>query len=412
VIDGVRDEALRTIPGIRRLSIKEMGADVMASSAAPIQVIIYGPDLAKLHELGAQALKVAEEIPGFVQASTSWTMTLPQLQVAVDRVRAQELGLTVEEVANQAYYALKGGLTTEYYRVDNKRLFTILLRYREDQRRDSQDLAQVRIVGKRGEMAPLSSIARLEERAGATLVEHDNFRRVVSVLGFYRKGGPPSMDLSMDLLMGMHGKLSLPPGYGIELRGDMTQMEESFGRLLKGLYLATIFMFLLLVAQFKSLVEPLNMVFSLSLTLAGILGGLYLAGQTFSTVSILAVVILTGMMMTVAVLMIDMVLRLREQGMARDEAILTAGPIRLRPIIMTSIITIVALVPVAFFPRTGIDAYAPLAVVVIGGLTIGTVLALFVVPVIHTYTDDLATLLRRGTRRLFRREPKAGAAAP
>jgi len=208
----------------------------------------------------------------------------------------------------------------------------------------------------------------------------------------------------MDVLMGAHGALSLPPGYGIELRGDMTQMEESFNRLLKGLYLAVIFMFLLLVAQFKSLIEPLNMVFSLSLTLTGILGGLYLAGQTFSTVSILAVVILAGMMMTVAVLMIDLILRLREQGMARDEAILTAGPIRLRPIVMTSLITIVVLIPVAFFPRTGIDAYAPLAVVVIGGLTIGTVLALFVVPVIHTYTDDLAALVRRGVRRLFRRE--------
>jgi HAE1 family hydrophobic/amphiphilic exporter-1 len=411
VIDGVRDEALRTIPGIRRLSIKEMGADVMASSAAPIQVIVFGPDLGKLAEMGEEVRALADEIPGFVQASTSWAMTLPQLHVEVDRTRAQELGLTVEEVANQAYYALKGGLTTEYYRVDNKRLFTILLRYKGDQRKDRQDLEQVKIVGKRGEVVPLSSLARLEERPGATLVEHDNFRRVISVLGFYRKGGPPSMDLSMDLLMAAHGKLNLPPGYGIELRGDMTQMEESFNRLLKGLYLAVIFMFLLLVAQFKSLVEPLNMVFSLSLTLTGILGGLYLAGQTFSTVSILAVVILTGMMMTVAVLMIDLVLRLREQGMPRDEAILTAGPIRLRPIIMTSLITIVALIPVAFFPRTGVDAYAPLAVVVIGGLTIGTVLALFVVPVIHTYTDDLATLIQRAIARLRRRAGKKEAAA-
>ncbi|MBI4536665.1 MAG: efflux RND transporter permease subunit [candidate division NC10 bacterium] len=411
VIDGVQQEAMRTIPGIRRLAIKEMGADVMASSAAPIQVIIYGPELAKLHEFGQQALKLAEEVPGLVQASTSWAMTLPQLHVVVDRARAQELGLAVEEVANQAYYALKGGLTTEFYRVDNKRLFTILLRYREDQRKDRLDLEQVKIVGKRGEVAPLSSLARLEDRAGATLVEHDNFRRVISVIGYYRKGGPPSMDLSMDLMMAAHEKLDFPPGYGIELRGDMTQMEESFQRLLRGLYLAVIFMFLLLVAQFRSLIEPLNMVFSLSLTLTGVLGGLYLAGQTFSTVSILAVVILTGMMMTVAVLMIDLVLRLRESGMARDEAILTAGPIRLRPILMTSLITIVALIPVAFFPRTGIDAYAPLATVVIGGLGIGTVLALFVVPVIHTYTDDLATLVQRVLSRLLRRRAKEEVAA-
>ncbi len=328
VVDRVRDEAVGAIPGIRRLAIKEMGADVMASSA------------------------------------------------------------------------VKGGLTNEFYRLDNKRQFTILVRYRGDQRRDQADLEQVRIVGKKGEVVPLSSVARVEERRGPTLIEHDNFRRVVSVLGYYRKGGPPSMELSMDLLMAAHEKIQFPPGYGVELRGDMTQMEESFQRLLRGLYLALIFMFLLLVAQFRSLIEPFNMIFSLSLILTGILGGLLLAHQTFSTVSILAVVILTGMMMTVAVLMIDLVLRLRAEGMERDEAILTAGPVRLRPILMTSFISIVVLIPVAFFPRTGIDAYAPLATVVIGGLTIGTVLALFVVPVLHTYTDDLTKLALAGLRRL------------
>ena len=212
------------------------------------------------------------------------------------------------------------------------------------------------------------------------------------------------MDLSMALLMAAHEKIKFPPGYGIELRGDMTQMEESFQRLLRGLYLAVIFMFLLLVAQFRGLIEPFNMIFSLSLMLTGILGGLLFAGQTFSTVSILAVVILAGMMMTVAVLMIDLVLRLRAQGMPRDEAILTAGPIRLRPILMTSLISIVVLIPVAFFPRTGIDAYAPLATVVIGGLTMGTLLALFVVPVLHTYTDDLTNLARAALRRLLKRK--------
>jgi HAE1 family hydrophobic/amphiphilic exporter-1 len=409
VIDGVRDEATRTIPGIRRLAIKEMGADVMASSAAPIQVIFFGPDLERLSQVGEQARRLAEEIPGFYQVTTSWAQSLPQLHVEVDRARAQEIGLTVGDVADQAYYALKGGLTNEFYRLDNKRQFTILIRYQGDQRRDQADLEQVKIVGKKGEVVPLGAVARIEERRGPTLIEHDNFRRVISVLGFYRKGGPPSMELSMDLLMAAHGKVDFPPGYGVELRGDMTQMEESFQRLLRGLYLAVIFMFLLLVAQFRSLIEPFNMIFSLSLMVTGILGGLLLAHQTFSTVSILAVVILTGMMMTVAVLMIDLVLRLRGEGMDRDEAILTAAPIRLRPIVMTSLISIVVLIPVAFFPRTGIDAYAPLATVVIGGLTMGTVLALFVVPVLHTYADDLAKLVRAGLRRLFRRpvEPTA-----
>jgi HAE1 family hydrophobic/amphiphilic exporter-1 len=404
VVDWVREEAVRSVPGIRRLAIKEMGADVMASSAAPIQVIFFGPELERLSEMGEQARRLAEEIPGFYQVTTSWTQTLPQLHVVVDRPRAQEIGLTVGEVADQAYYALKGGLTNEFYRLDNKRQFTVLIRYRDDQRRDRADLEQVRIVGKKGEVVPLSSVARVEERQGPTLIEHDNFRRVVSVLGYYRKGGPPSMELSMDLLMAAHEKIKFPPSYGVELRGDMTQMEESFQRLLRGLYLAVIFMFLLLVAQFRSLIEPFNMIFSLSLILTGILGGLLLAHQSFSTVSILAVVILTGMMMTVVVLMIDLVLRLRAEGMERTEAILAAGPIRLRPILMTSFISIVVLIPVAFFPRTGIDAYAPLATVIIGGLTMGTVLALFVVPVLHTYTDDLTKLARAGFERLRERK--------
>jgi HAE1 family hydrophobic/amphiphilic exporter-1 len=409
VIDGVQQEALRTIPGIRRLAIKEMGADVMASSAAPIQVILFGPDLERLSEMGEELRRLAEEIPGFYQVTTSWAQSLPQLHVAVDRVRAQEIGLTVSEVTDQAYYALKGGLTNEFYRLDNRRQFTILVRYRGDQRRDRTDLEQVKIVGKKGEVVPLLSVAQVEERRGPTIIEHDNIRRVVSVLGYYRKGGPPSMELSMDLVMAAHEKLDFPPGYGVELRGDMTQMEESFQRLLRGLYLALIFMFLLLVAQFRSLIEPFNMIFSLSLMVTGILGGLLLARQTFSTVSILAVVILTGMMMTVAVLMIDLVLRLRSEGVPRDEAILTAAPVRLRPILMTSLISIVVLIPVAFFPRTGIDAYAPLATVVIGGLSIGTLLALFVVPVLHTYTDDLAALVRALARRLLRRRRETAA---
>jgi HAE1 family hydrophobic/amphiphilic exporter-1 len=402
VMDTVQAQAVATLPGIRRLAIKEMGADVMASSAAPVQVVAFGPDLDTLAAVGERLRHSAERIPGFVQAGTSWAKTLPQLHIDVDRARAQELGLSVADVADQAYYALKGGLTAEFYRLDNKRQFTILLRYRGEQRRDRGDVEQLKIVGKKGDVVPLSSLARIDERTGATLIEHDNFRRAVSVLGYYRKGGASSMQLSMDALMAGH-ELDLPPGYGIELRGDMTQMEESFERLLRGLYLALILMFLLLVAQFRSFIEPLNMLLSLSLMATGVLGALLLARQTFSTVSILAVVILTGMMMTVAVLMIDLVLRLRRDGMPRDEAILTAGPIRLRPILMTSLISIVVLIPVAFFPRTGIDAYAPLATVTIGGLTIGTLLALFVVPVLHTYSDDVATA---GRRWLTRRRPR------
>jgi len=211
------------------------------------------------------------------------------------------------------------------------------------------------------------------------------------------------MELAMALLKSAHEQIDFPPGYGVELRGDMTQMEDSFARLTRGLYLAVVFMLLLLIAQFRSLTEPLNMVFSLSLMSAGILAALLLAGQTFSTVSVLAVVILTGTVMAVAVLLLDLILRLRAEGMPRDEAIVAAAPVRLRPILMTSLVSTVVLIPAAFFPRTGTDAYAPLATVTIGGMIVGVGLALHVVPVVHTYTDDLARAVGALVRRRWRR---------
>jgi HAE1 family hydrophobic/amphiphilic exporter-1 len=181
----------------------------------------------------------------------------------------------------------------------------------------------------------------------------------------------------------------------MEMRGDMTQMMDSFNRIIRMLGLAVIFILLTLIAQFRGFAQPFNMILSLPLELSGIFFALFLAHQTFSTVSILAIVILTGMDITVAILLIDLVLRLRAEGRPRTEAILEGASVRLRPILMTSLITIVVLIPVAFFPKTGIDAYSPLATVVIGGLSVGTILSLFVIPCLYTYVDDFGAWVNR-----------------
>ncbi len=168
----------------------------------------------------------------------------------------------------------------------------------------------------------------------------------------------------------------------------------------------------MLVAQFRGFLQPLQMIFSLPLELSGVFIFLFLMHQAFSTVSILGVIVLTGMDITTAILLIDLIIKYREEGVPRDEAVATACPQRLRPILMTSLITIIAMSPVAFFPRTGMDAYSPLGTAVIGGLTVGTVLTLLDIPILHTYADDVSRGLSR-LRRLFRRpEPTAGAAAP
>ncbi|MCC6442479.1 MAG: efflux RND transporter permease subunit [Armatimonadetes bacterium] len=395
VIDGVQAEVMRAIPDIRRFQIKEMGSDVMASSLAPIALLIYGPDLKMLDRMGQETLAIARETNGMFQPATSWTMGLPDYEVRVDPRRAQELGLTVSDIAEQAYYALRGGFTNEYYRLPNLRQNTVLVRYEPEARADESSLENLYITAPGGRTVPLKSVATVERREAPTLIEHDNLRRVISVLGYYRRGFPPSMDVTMDLEMKAMSQLNFPPGYGMEVRGDMTQMMDSFRRLLNGLIISVIFILLVLVAQFRGFLQPLQMIFSLPLELSGVFIALFLTQQAFSTVSIMAIIVLTGMDITTAILLIDMIMRYRDRGVPRDQAVMEACPQRLRPILMTSIITIIVMVPVAFFPKTGIDAYAPLGVVIIGGLIVGTILSLFDIPIMHTYVDDLIKWLNR-----------------
>jgi len=395
VIDGIQDKAMRTIPGIRRFQIKEMGSDVMASSLAPIAVLVYGPDLKMLDYIGKQVLQIAKETHGMFQAATSWTMGLPDYEVRVDPRRAQELGLTVNDIAEQAYYAMRGGFTNEFYRLPNIRQNTVLVRYEPQDRASELNLEGLYITAPGGRTIPLKSVATVEQREAPTLIEHDGLRRVISILGYYRRGYPPSMDVTMDIEMKAMANLNFPPGYGMEVRGDMTQMMDSFRRLLNGLVLCIIFILLVLVAQFRGFLQPLQMIFSLPLELSGVFIALFLTHQAFSTVSIMAIIVLTGMDITTAILLIDMIMRYRDRGMPRDQAVMEACPQRLRPILMTSIITIIVMVPVAFFPKTGMDAYSPLGVVIVGGLLIGTILSLFDIPIMHTYVDDFIKWVNR-----------------
>ncbi|MDQ2817528.1 MAG: efflux RND transporter permease subunit [Candidatus Eremiobacteraeota bacterium] len=402
VMDSVYAQTTRTIPGLRRVALKEMGADVMASNAAPVELVITGPDLNVLQKLGRQVADVARGVPGLVQVSTSWSMQQPEQRIIVDRTRAAQLGLAPQDVQNQAYYALHGGLTTEFFNPQNVRHSTILVRYGQNDRATSNDLRQTQIAGKNGQSVPLSSIARIERGLGPSLVEHDSLNRSVSVLGYYRKGSRGEMALDTDVMMQAMSQVNFPTGYAMTMRGDMTEMMQSFDRLLNAMKIALVFVFLLLLAQFRSFAQPLVMLLAIPLELLGVFGGLLLAHQSLSTVSILGIVVANGMAVSNAILLLDLIIRKRSEGLSRQAAILAAGPVRLRPILMTTIVSLIVLVPVGFFPKTGIDAYSPLATVIIGGLTVSTVLTLFVIPVLHDTFGSVADWLN--ARRQHRAE--------
>ena len=410
VVDAVNLQARSSIPNIRRLAIKEMGADVMASSLAPIELLVYGPDLERLSWLAEKTENIMErDYPDIYQPATAWSLDLQELRVEVDQRRAAELSLTPAQVAEQAYYALNGGLTREFFNPPQVRKSTVLIRYEEGQRKDLTDLENVVITAPDGTRVPLKTLATISVHRAPSVIQRDGLRRVNSVLGYYRQGGPGSMQLTMDVMMDSLMQLPYPPGYGIEQRGDMTQMMDSFSRLLWGMVLALLFIYLSLVMQFHSLTQPLTMMAAIPLEAVGVMAGLYLAGQAFSTVSILGIIVLNGMDVTASILLVDHILHLRKEGVERDEAVALSGPVRLPPILMTVLVTMVVMTPVALFPKTGMDAYSPLAVVVLGGLAFSTVLTLLVIPVLYTLVDDSEQWLSRTSKRL--RKPSKSTSA-
>ncbi|HWP30794.1 MAG TPA: efflux RND transporter permease subunit [Fimbriimonadales bacterium] len=402
ILDKIHDRAMKEIPNIRRIQLKEMGSDVMATSLAPIALIIYGYDLAMLHRMGKEALRIAKEDVrnpatnkvDIYQPFLSWEMTKPTYTLKIDEEKAARHGLTPAKIAEQAYYALRGGFTNEFYRLPNKRITTVQVRYKEEHRMNVDDLEGMYIQDMNGEEVPLLELVRLEKREAPTAIEHDQLRRVIGIGGYYRKEGRPSMDVTMDLQMRAQAQLNWPPGYGIEARGDMTQMMDSFRIMLYGLLIALVLMYFVLVAQFGGFLQPLQMIFSLPLELSGVFLMLWLMHQAFSTVSILAVIILSGMDLVTAILLIDLILHFRAEGMPRNDAVAKACPIRLRPILMTSLITILVMAPVAFFPKSGLDAYQPMGTVIIGGLVSGTILSLLDIPIMHTIVDDIVRWIR------------------
>ena len=399
IMDGVENKARGTIPGLRRIAIKEMGVDVMATSAAPIQIAVYGEDLDILYPLANKVLEIAKDTPGLVMAHTSSALSQPEYQLEIDRRRAQELGLNIEQVAEQARYALNGGFTRRYYNRPNLRQNDILVRYQESDRAYGQNLAATYITTPNGQQVPLSTVATLKRKNGPTLIEHVNGKRVVYVNGYYRKSSPASMDLSMAIAMRAGEELDFPPGYGLDSMGDMTDMMIEFDRLLKGLIVSIILIYLILVIQFGSFIQPLVMMLSIPLQLIGVFGALLLAQQTLSSVSIVGIIILSGISVSSAILLLELILTKRQEGVPRAEAIRQAGPVRLKAIFMTTLTTMIVIVRLAFYPETGMDAYSPIATVVLGGLTVSTLLTLIVIPIVYTFVDDITQGLGRLKKR-------------
>lgn len=351
----------------------------------PIEAEVYGDDLAQLHAAAGELRGEMRHIPGLVDVRSSAEVGNPELQVIFNREQLTRLGLDLSQVAETVRSKVQGTVATRFQQGDRE--IDIRVRSVEVGRASVSDLSSL-IVGQRdGVPMPLSSVAEVSVAEGPSEIRRIGQKRVAVISG--NLDGRSMGEVAGDVRATIR-RLSMPPGVTASLSGQEEEMQRSFRSLTLAGLLALFLVYLVMACEFESLIHPFVVMFTVPLGAIGTLGALALTGQSIDVVAILGAVMLAGIVVDNAIVLIDGVNQLRDQGMGKEQALLEGGLNRLRPILMTSACTVLGLLPMAFGIGDGAELQRPLAITVIGGLTVGTVLTLVVIPVVYTLLDRKA----------------------
>lgn len=392
---------LKDIPGADiKVSAMESG---MGTGEAPIVIKIRGDDLDVLAQLGDEVVAVAEQVPGTREVSSSLEEGRPELHVIINRDRASMYGLSLAEVSSAVRTAIDGTVATRY-RVGGEEVDIRVQIHGTDYEFTQSELSGLNIATPAGTLIPLSQVAELKQDQGPNTINREDQARIVTITS--QLSGRDLRSVTQDIERDIED-INMPSGYLVEFGGEQEQMAETFGTLGLVLVLAIILVYLVMVAQFESLMHPFVIMFSVPVTLTGVILSLLISGRTFSVTAFIGVIMLVGIVVKNAIVLIDYVNILRHRGLERNEAILKAGPTRLRPILMTALCTVMAMFPMALGIGEGAESQAPLATVVVGGLLFSTLITLVLVPVVYTLMDDLSNKFRA---KVFKRNKSANEA--
>ncbi len=378
-----------------------------------VQVQLKGPDASTLAALAEQARVEVEKVPGAVDVGLSTRGQKPEVEVALDRETAGALGVTVAQVAQSLRPAYAGVDVGDWVDPTGETR-DVNVRFNPAARERPGDLEQLPLVLPQGPsqvqggappVVPLGQLARIRQALGPAQINHLARERVIDIQANVQ--GRPLSDVVRDVEARL-AKVSLPEGYSFTQGGEAADQSEVFGRVFTALGVAVLLMYLILVVQFGSFVDPLAILLSLPLSLIGVVLALLITGDTLNIMSLIGVILLMGIVAKNAILLIDFAKWSREKGMPLREALIEAGRIRLRPILMTTFALIAGMLPVALGRGEGADFRAPLGRAVIGGTLTSTLLTLLVIPTVYEILDGARGRLRRGVRRLLAWRPRSG----
>jgi HAE1 family hydrophobic/amphiphilic exporter-1 len=324
--------------------------------------------------------------PGLVDLDTTYERGKPQASILIDRQRAADLGISAASLGT-AVRLLVGGEEVTTYQEGGKQ-YPVRVRLVESDRDDPRRMEALPLRARSGETVQLGNIARVVRDTGPTQIDHQARQRQITILGNLEG---KALGAAVEDVNAIVERMALPEGFVVDFEGMAEIMGESFRNLSFALFLAVILIYMVLASQFGSFVHPFTIMLSLPLSLIGAIGALILAGQVLSIFAMIGIIMLMGLVTKNAILLVDYIITLRTRdGMERDAALLKAGPIRLRPILMTTAAMVFGMLPIALGLGVGGGQRAPMAVVVVGGLLTSTLLTLIVVPVVYTLLDDLS----------------------
>ncbi len=383
------DEEVASIAGAE-ITISEMEAGI--GMGDPIQIDLNGKEHDVLRDLGDQVVEEIKDIKGVYNPESGSTLGVPQLKVEMDQDKAAYYGLSTEMIQSQIEMNFIGQVVTIFR--EEGREIDVTLMYPEEAHHQIADLEDMKVHTNEGASIPLSEVAEFVEAQGPVTLVRQNQHAQMSVTTEVSDRDLNSVVSDIEKQL---ETLNLPEGYSYSISGQAEDMQESFADLTLALIFSIFLVYAVMAIQFENFLFPFIIMFSMPTAVIGVVLGFLVSGLAFSIPAFIGVIMLAGIVVNNSIVLVDYINILRRRGMERHEAIVQAGKSRLRPILMTTLTTVLAMIPLGLALGEGAEMQQPLAITIIFGLTVSSIFTLLIIPVVYTYFDDL-------TKKILRRE--------
>jgi HAE1 family hydrophobic/amphiphilic exporter-1 len=384
---------LSGLPGVMaRIFQFDLVANLMTGGNQNVEIDIFGDDLGTLSSVARDIMQRLNAVPGLENLDVNWQEAMPEIQWKVDRQKALQLGVSFSDIANTLNTATNGSITTYYQEKGFQ--YPIIVQLPEARRKTVSELENLVVnpSASDGRAVLLRQVADPVYATGPSQITRQDRQRYIAVTGSPQGRSPGEIQADVQKVMeGVH----LPSGFYWDWGTNQKRRAEEFAGLGVAIALAIALIYMLLASQFESFVYPLIVLCSVPLSITGVLLALFLTGRSLGLTAMIGMLMLVGIVVKNGILLVDYTNVLRGRGVEREEAVLTAGPTRLRPILMTASAAMLGMLPLALALGKGSEVQAPMATAVIGGLATSTFLTLFVVPTVYTVFDDIAARMRR-----------------